>query len=118
LNPSWDQNWGGELRLWDRDMKGCVQKIAPLFNRAVIFDTADGSFHGHPDALRCPVGQTRKSLAVYYLTDPRPEAIKRYRARFVARPGDSMDPELEKLRRLRSGLATSADVYRVSDKSE
>ena len=118
LNPSWDQNWGGELQLWDRDMKGCVQQIAPLFNRAVIFDTGEGSFHGHPDALRCPVGQTRKSLAVYYLTDPRPEAIKRYRARFVARPGDSMDPQLEELRRLRSGLATSADVYRVSEKSE
>jgi len=118
LNPIWDQNWGGELQLWDRDMKGCVQKIAPLFNRAVIFDTGEGSFHGHPDALRCPEGQTRKSLAVYYLTDPRPEAIKRYRARFVARPGDSMDPQLEELRRLRSGLATSADVYRVSEKSE
>jgi hypothetical protein len=37
----------------------------PLFNRAVIFDTGEGPFRGHPDALRCPAVQARKSLAVY-----------------------------------------------------
>jgi hypothetical protein len=118
LNTNWDPQWGGELQLWDAQMTRCVQKILPLFNRAVIFDTGDGSFHGHPDALRCPSGEARKSLAVYYLTAPRPEATARYRARFVGRPEDPQDPELEELRRLRAGLTTGSGVYRVAEKRE
>jgi len=113
LNQRWEDSWGGELELWDTEMTRCVRRIAPRFNRAVIFDTGDGSFHGHPDALRCPEGQSRKSIAVYYLTTPRPKATERYRARFVARPQDSKSAELEELRRVRSGLTTGANVYRV-----
>jgi hypothetical protein len=113
LNRDWNESWGGQLELWDDTMSRCVRKIAPIFNRAVIFDTGDGSYHGHPDALQCPEEQSRKSLAVYYLTAPRGDAAKRYRARFVARPEDPKDDEIEELRRLRSGLTTGTTVYRV-----
>jgi len=65
LNPGWDEDWGGELQLWDAKMTRCVRKVAPLFNRAVIFDTGPASFHGHPEELRCPENECRKSLAVY-----------------------------------------------------
>jgi len=68
LNTEWDGSWGGHLELWDRDGKACVERIAPTFNRAVIFDTSNRSYHGHPHPLDCPEHQSRKSLALYYYT--------------------------------------------------
>jgi hypothetical protein len=66
LNPGWRDDYGGELELWDRGMTRCVVRIAPLFNRCVVFTTSDESFHGHPHPLATPPGVTRKSLALYY----------------------------------------------------
>lgn len=68
LNRGWDEDYGGHLELWNRDMTSCEQRIAPEFNRCVIFTTTDTSYHGHPDPLRCPPGVTRKSIALYYYT--------------------------------------------------
>jgi Rps23 Pro-64 3,4-dihydroxylase Tpa1-like proline 4-hydroxylase len=68
LNEDWAEAWGGDLELWDRTGKRCVQRIAPLFNRAVIFDTSNFSYHGHPRPLQCPEERSRKSLALYYYT--------------------------------------------------
>ena len=73
LNRGWQDEWGGHLELWDRDMTGCVRKVAPVFGQSVVFATTDWSFHGHPDPMRCPPGVTRKSLALYYYTVGRPE---------------------------------------------
>ena len=66
LNKNWNDKYGGELELWDKQMKKCVKKIAPIFNRAVIFSTDDTSYHGHPDPLNCPENVVRQSLALYY----------------------------------------------------
>ena len=68
LNEDWSEAWGGDLELWDRQGKGCVQRISPRFNRAVIFDTSNSSYHGHPRPLECPEERSRKSLALYYYT--------------------------------------------------
>jgi len=68
LNEDWAEEWGGHLELWDRTGKRCVQRISPIFNRAVIFDTSNFSYHGHPHPLACPPGRSRKSLALYYYT--------------------------------------------------
>jgi Rps23 Pro-64 3,4-dihydroxylase Tpa1-like proline 4-hydroxylase len=68
LNKGWDDAWGGELELWDRGGTRCVRRIAPVFNRAVIFDTSNFSYHGHPRPLACPPDRARKSIALYYYT--------------------------------------------------
>lgn len=115
LNKDWKSEYGGNLELWDENVQNCVQKIAPVFNRAAIFNTGDISYHGHPDPINCPENISRKSLALYYLTTPREEATQRFKARFVARPQDSKDPELEEFRLKRSGLSTAKDLYE-SDK--
>ena len=73
LNPAWDEAWGGALELWDRDMQACVQRIAPVANRCVVFSTTRDSYHGMPDPLRCPDGVTRRSLALYYYSNGRPQ---------------------------------------------
>ncbi len=74
LNKNWKEEWGGHLELWNRDMSKCVTKILPSFNRVVIFNTTDYSFHGHPDALNCPNSESRKSIALYYYTNGRPDS--------------------------------------------
>jgi 2-oxoglutarate-Fe(II)-dependent oxygenase superfamily protein len=73
LNENWDRAWGGELELWDRAGKACVKSIAPIFNRTVIFDTSNYSYHGHPHPLMCPPERSRKSIALYYYTAAKPE---------------------------------------------
>ena len=72
LNPAWDEAWGGHLELWDTQAKACVRRIAPLMNRAVVFNTRSDTFHGHPRPLACPDGVFRRSIAAYYYTAERP----------------------------------------------
>ena len=73
LNRDWREEWGGHLELWNADMTERRQRIAPTFNRTVIFSTTDTSFHGHPDPLLSPPGVTRKSVSLYYYTAGRPD---------------------------------------------
>ena len=72
LNKDWRAEYGGNLELWDRDMTKCEARVAPLFNRVMVFGTTDFTYHGHPDPLECPEGMTRKSLALYYFSNGRP----------------------------------------------
>jgi len=73
LNKDWTENNGGCLELWDHSMSNCVEKIVPIFNRTVIFSTGSTSFHGHPDPVICDQGLSRKSIALYYYSNGRPE---------------------------------------------
>jgi hypothetical protein len=66
LNKDWHAEWGGQLELWDRRGERCVRTIEPLFNRALLFDTSNFSYHGHPHPLACPTDRSRKSVALYY----------------------------------------------------
>jgi len=66
LNKDWQPEWGGALELWDRGGQRCVRAIQPVFNRAVLFDTSNFSYHGHPHPLACPPERSRKSVALYY----------------------------------------------------
>ena len=74
LNRDWDPAWGGSLELWDSATKSCGARVAPVFNRAVLFPT-DGTLHGFPDPMTCPNDRSRKSISFFYWgTDP--EAVK------------------------------------------
>jgi Rps23 Pro-64 3,4-dihydroxylase Tpa1-like proline 4-hydroxylase len=72
LNENWKEEYGGNLELWDATVSRCVRTVMPIFNRCVIFNTTDISFHGHPEPLACPDGMTRRSLALYYYSNGRP----------------------------------------------
>ena len=72
LNKDWNMEYGGDLELWDKDLKNCKKKISPSFNKMVIFSTNDYSYHGHPDPVNCPEHMSRKSLALYYFSKGRP----------------------------------------------
>jgi hypothetical protein len=89
LNEDWDDDYGGQLELWDKQMKECVVRVKPVFGRAVIFNTALDSFHGHPDPLNCPPDRSRRSIATYYYCAPEAglAALPKRTTNFRARPG-------------------------------
>jgi hypothetical protein len=71
MNKDWQDEWEGCLELWDMQTKRQLERIAPRFNRAAMFETNEISYHGHPRPLNTPSHVTRKSLAVYYYTKTR-----------------------------------------------
>lgn len=80
LNRDWREEYGGNLELWDARGRTCVEEIAPLFNRLVVFNTDKRTPHGHASPLDVPEGVTRKSLAFYYYT-AKPARGMRYNGR-------------------------------------
>jgi Rps23 Pro-64 3,4-dihydroxylase Tpa1-like proline 4-hydroxylase len=72
LNAYWDSMWDGDLELWHKNMSGPCKKISPIANRVVMFNI-DKAPHGHPHPLKCPEGIQRKSLALYYYNNNKPQ---------------------------------------------
>jgi len=88
LEEDYDPAWGGSLQLWSHDKEKSkplnkIKEVEPLFNRAILFDTTQKSWHGFPDPINPPEGKLRKSFAVYYLTEITSTAEDRYKARYV-----------------------------------
>ncbi len=71
FNKGWKPEWGGNIELWDKEVKVCHQSFSPVFNRCVVFETNEISYHG-VTAVNCPEGQSRKSFAAYYYTKEAP----------------------------------------------
>jgi hypothetical protein len=71
FNKDWKPEWGGNLELWDTKVKTCHHSFSPVFNRCVVFETSEKSYHG-VTAVRCPEGHSRKSFAAYYYTREAP----------------------------------------------
>jgi hypothetical protein len=91
LNRDWRDEYGGRLELWDREMTHAVQRVAPVFNRCVVFATTRTSYHGHPEPLDVPDGVTRKSVAIYYYSNGRPGSAREAREHgtlWQRRPGE------------------------------
>lgn len=73
LNKDWKTEYGGQFELWNETMTECVKKIDPIFNTMAIFSTTSKSYHGNPEIIKCEEGNSRKSIAMYYYTNGRPE---------------------------------------------
>ncbi len=102
LEEDWNPEWGGNLEFWSHNKeKNKPDKkfvtIDNVFNRAVLFDTTQNSWHGFPEPLTCPEGKYRKSLAVYYLTDPPEGTDPRPRALYAPTKEQENNPEILRL---------------------
>lgn len=73
LNKDWKSEYGGQFELWNDAMTKCIKKIEPNFNTMAIFSTTSKSYHGNPGIIKCEEGNSRKSIAMYYYTNGRPE---------------------------------------------
>lgn len=87
LNKDWKLEYGGGLELWDREMKECVVRLPPVFNRCVIFNTDSYSYHGNPDPVQHPDGLPRRSIALYYYTATWSADKRDHTTQFRVRPG-------------------------------
>lgn len=116
ITPDWNPEWGGGLELWDHHEDGTpselITTVENRFNRAVLFDTTQHSWHGLPKDLKCPDGIMRQSMAVYYVTEPAKHADTRSRALFVPHGAQADDPEILELIKLRSQEATVEKTYK------
>jgi Rps23 Pro-64 3,4-dihydroxylase Tpa1-like proline 4-hydroxylase len=103
MNKTWMDEYEGHLELWDLsdNKKNLLAKFAPLFNRCVIFETNEISYHGHPKPLKTPDGINRKSIATYYYTVERPsiETAQEHNTLYVNTEGIS-----GMVKRFRSGM--------------
>lgn len=102
-----DWNYGGGLELWTHDPetnqpKAQATVVDIKFNRAVIFDTTQNSWHGLPYPIQCPQGAVRKSMAAYYLKTKPSQTEDRPRALFAPRPDQVNDQEIAELIKRRS----------------
>ena len=111
LNKNWKKEWNGDNQFWDKTMENCIVKTYPKYNRALIFQTNDISWHGLPEKIMCPKNVYRKSIAYYYIS---PIASKnnnnkfgndgsgyRTKAAFIKRPSDPDYLQLKHLYNIR-----------------
>lgn len=108
LNPVWEDTWGGNIELWDKSVRQCCQSFKPAFNRCVVFETSELSYHG-VTPVKAPAHYVRQSFAAYYYTKEAPAGWDgtQHSTVFRARPN-------EKLRRyvMMPAEALGQDMYK------
>lgn len=120
LNPNWQSEWGGEIEIWDKDVKNRLRSMSPLINRCLVFQTTDISYHG-VRPVTAPGDTCRKSFAAYYYTKEAPAEWKgeSHSTIFKARPDERLRGMLlmpaERLKRRVEGAlrATKSQVKKA-----
>ena len=95
LNKNWSDAYGGQLELWNHDMSERAVSVVPMFNRCVIFNTTDDSYHGNPNPIDHPDRITRKSIALYYYTSTWSDARREHTTQFQVRRGTTDKVDLQ-----------------------
>lgn len=93
LNKDWRAEWGGELELHSnprRPEENRIRSFDPVFNRAVLFETNEHSWHGFPriELPEAERSRSRKSISIYLYTRDRPaeEVAPLHGTFYVQRP--------------------------------
>lgn len=91
LNKEWNNDWGGNIELHKNPRiephLDEIVSVKPIFNRAVIFETNNISWHGFPK-INLPDEKknlSRKSFALYYYTKTRAQKLKTHSTIYVDR---------------------------------
>jgi len=101
FNDGWLPEWGGQLELWNSDVSTCIHSIEPIFNRCVIFETSEISYHGVA-GVTCPNDAVRRSFAGYYYTEAAPAhwTGQSHTTIFKARPEESLKNRMMVVKRV------------------
>jgi len=91
LNHEWGPDWGGNIELHKNPrlepQHDEIVSVEPLFNRTVIFETNNISWHGFPK-INLPEDKkhlSRKSFALYYYSKERNTKTKTHSTIYVER---------------------------------
>ncbi|MEO7045249.1 MAG: 2OG-Fe(II) oxygenase [Ferruginibacter sp.] len=90
FNKEWKEQWGGLLELWDEEK--CFKKILPSFNRMVIFECSEISYHGY-DLITCPENITRKSFYHYFFQEV-PKGLTYHDTIFLVKQQDKFSKKI------------------------
>ncbi len=85
FNKDWKEEWGGNLELWNETVTACAAKFSPIFNRCIIFECSDISYHGY-DKITAPADISRKSFYLYFYS-PVSNHVKYHDTVFKLKPG-------------------------------
>ncbi len=107
LEREYKYKYGGHLGLWSHDSKTnqpgkLVKEIYPKFNRAIIFDTSQNSWHGLSRKISLPKNIYRKSIAVYYLSEFKKNHLTNQKALFAPRENQKHSKDVLNLIKMRS----------------
>ncbi|HLM97924.1 MAG TPA: 2OG-Fe(II) oxygenase [Bryobacteraceae bacterium] len=93
MNKEWSGDWGGALEIHSNPRDPATNRISsydPLFNRCVMFETNERSWHGFPkiDLPEPKRHLSRKSISIYLYTKDRPadEIAPMHGTFYVQRP--------------------------------
>lgn len=93
MNKEWRSEWGGAIEIHSNPRDPATNSISsydPLFNRCVMFETNERSWHGFPRINLPPDKRhfTRKSISIYLYTKDRPaeEIAPMHGTFYVQRP--------------------------------
>lgn len=109
MNKNWKDEYGGHLELWNSELTKCTKVIAPSWNSAVLFRTNNISYHGLPKPIKCEDGEHRKSIAIYYVSEPTATAAPRYKAEFFPAPDQPVSEKLKALYDIRKHRVITSD---------
>jgi Rps23 Pro-64 3,4-dihydroxylase Tpa1-like proline 4-hydroxylase len=117
MSENLNESHGGHLGLWSHDSNKnqpdkLIKEVAPKFNRAILFDTTQNSWHGMSRTLNVDEYTFRKSHAVYYLCQPSVDAAERNRALYAPRDNQRDDVDIAQLIAMRANMQTSNKVYK------
>ncbi len=110
MNKNWKQEYGGNIELFDANKNKIIEEL-PLFNTVILFRTSDISFHGLSKPINCPDDKFRRSIAIYYVSDPRENLTKRFKAEYHPQLNQPVKEGLRKLYDIRKErLITKEDL--------
>lgn len=124
LSYNWSEENGGHIEFWEGDKSNnvnpkiysCKEKVLPIFNRFILFENNDTSWHGAPEPCICNNNEKRIFLTLSYLSSEKSNLFEneRRKAYFVKRPDDPDNEEKDKMRLLRSNPETCKYVYNTN----
>lgn len=121
ITPDWKAENGGNLELWDEDVKHSVE-IPSLFNRLVLMSTNDKSWHSVNEVK---AEGTRRCISNYYFSPHSPNGYEtNHVTYFMARPEQKLrrlvtkaDSDLRTiLRKVKKSGFAKKDVYDRTEK--
>ncbi len=118
LTSNWKKKWGGELGFYESNKnrsssKKLIKNIDLKFNKAVLFDTTQESWHGIVNKLDTPKNVYRKSLAIYYLTNAATNTENRSKALFAPTKSQEKNKDILKLIKMRSSIKKVNKTYKI-----
>ena len=121
LSYNWNCECGGNIEFWSGDngnnndakIYEKIVSIAPNFNRMILFENNDFSWHGAPEPCICNNNEIRIFLTCSYLTDIDDNIHKnnRNKAFFVKLPDEPENPEKDMLRLMRADIEKYKSIY-------